>query len=460
MGGMAPPFERLQRALRGPVLVPESPGYDVARTTFNGMTDRRPAVIACVAGSDDVAAAIAWANEQGVPAAIRGGGHSVAGHSVCEGGLVIDLRLLGGVQVDPVTRRARAGGGATWRSVDAPCAAHRLAMPGGTFDTTGVAGLTLGGGIGHLMGMYGLTLDNLVSAQVVLADGRVVTASESAEPELFWALRGGGGNFGVVTEFEFALHPLPVAWGGLISYALPHAGDALRLYRDVLASAPDELTLMYYVDREKVPEGAAFITVCFAGDAGAAEQAVRPLRESLPVRADGLGLESYLQIQVMQGDLPFGLRHYWKGHFVDSLPDDLIDELMECFLASPRDGWDALLIEGIHGAALRVPVDATAFSRRERCFNVSALGAWEDPARDADHIAWARRTAAALEAYSTSGGGYLNYGAPDEPLERVRAAYGDAKFERLRQAKRRYDPGNMFRFNHNIPPAEAEASAR
>ena len=447
-------FERLQRALRGPVLAPDSPGYDVARTTFNATTDRRPAVIACCASSEDVTTAIAWAEREGLPAAIRGGGHSVAGHAVCEGGLVIDLRLLHGVQVDPDAQRVRVGGGATWRSVDAPCAAHGLAMPGGTFDTTGVAGLTLCGGIGHLMGMHGLTLDNLVSAEVALAGGGVVTASETNERDLFWALRGGGGNFGVVTEFEFALHPLPAAWGGLISYARPQLRDALRLYRDVMASAPDELTLMLFLDHETEPGGAAYITVCFAGDAEAAEEAVRPLRESVPVLHDGLGLRSYLQIQVMQGDTPFGLRHYWKGHFVDSLPDDLIDEIVEHYLAHPPDGWDEVLIEQIHGAALRVAPEATAFGRRDLCFNISALGIWDDPAQDAGHIAWARRTAAALESRSVTGGGYLNYGATDEPVARVRAAYGDAKFEKLRQVKRRYDPGNLFRFNHNIPPAE------
>src|SRR6476620_2158531 len=290
MGGMSPPMERLQRALRGPVLVPDHPAYDVARTTFNAMTDRHPAAIACCAGRDDVAVAAAWARNEAPPAAIRGGGHSVAGHSVCDDGLVIDLRLLGGVQVDPDSRRVRVGGGATWRSVGALSAAHRLAMPGGAYDTTGVAGLTLGGGIGHLMGLHGLALDNLVSAEVVLADGGVVTASQTAEHELFWALRGGGGNFGVVTEFEFALHPLPAVWGGIIAYARPHLRDAIRLFRDVMASAPDELTLMCFLDHEKVPEGAAFITVCFAGDAKAAEDAVRPLRDHLPVLSDGLGL--------------------------------------------------------------------------------------------------------------------------------------------------------------------------
>jgi len=456
MGGLAPPVARLQRSLRGPVLDRNHPAYDVARTTFNGMTDRHPEVIACCAGNDDVAAAVAWAQSEGLPAAIRGGGHSVAGHSVCDDGLVIDLRLLGGVHLDPESRRVRVGGGATWRSVDAASAAHRLAMPGGTYDTTGVAGLTLGGGIGHLIGLHGLTLDNLVSAEVVLADGRVVTPSETAEPELFWALRGGGGNFGVVTEFEFALHPLPAVWGGIITYPLSHMRDAILLFRDVMASAPDELTLMFFADNEEVPEGAASITVCFAGDADAAEEAVRPLRESLPVLSDGLGLTSYLQIQVMQGDLPFGLRHYWKSHFVDSLADDLIDGIVDHYVARPPDGGDVVLIEPMHGAALRVPPDATAFSHRQKCFNVSALAVWDDPAADADHIAWSRRTAAAVEEHS-KGGGYLNYGAPDEPVERVRAAYGASNFERLQQAKRRYDPHNLFRFNHNIPPAEESA---
>ena len=276
------PIEALRRVMRGPVLGPEDPGYDVARTTFNALTDRRPAVIACCAGSDDVAAAIAFASRVGLPAAIRGGGHSVAGHSVCEGGLVIDLRLMHQVRVDPESRRVRVGGGANWRDVDAPCAAHRLATPGGTYDTTGVAGLTLGGGIGHLIGLYGLTLDNLVSAEVVLADGTVANASATADAELLWALRGGGGNFGVVTEFEFVLHPPPVAWGGVISFAQPHLSDALRLFRDVMASAPEELVLMAYLQKQ-----AAHVTVCFAGDAIAGEEAARPLREQLPVCATG-----------------------------------------------------------------------------------------------------------------------------------------------------------------------------
>jgi FAD/FMN-containing dehydrogenase len=412
------------------------------------MIDRRPGAIAWCAGTDDVAAAVDFARRAELPVAIRGGGHSVAGHSVCEGGLMIDLRLMHQVKVDPESRRLWVGGGATWRDVDTPCAAHRLAIPGGAVDTTGVAGLTLGGGIGYLIGSHGLTLDNLVSAEVALADGSVVTASDAADADLFWALRGGGGNFGVVTEFEFELHPLPTVWGGWISFAQPHFGDAVRLFREVMASAPDELVLMV-----SLGDGEAYVLVCFVGDAAAGEEAVGPLREQMPVLHDRLGLTSYLQIQGMLGDFPFGSRNYWKSHFVSALPDDLIDEIVEHYLAHPLDGEEEILIQPMHGAVQRVPADATAFSRRDPCFNVGGFAIWEDANRDGEHIAWAQRMAAAVASHSVSAGGYLNYGAPDEPIERVRAAYGDSNFERLRQLKQRYDPDNMFRFNHNIPPA-------
>lgn len=444
----------LRHVIRGPVLVETTPGYETARVTFNALTDRKPAVIVCPVDVQDVAAALQFASAEGLPVAVRGGGHSVAGHAVCEGGMVIDLRLMAEVAVDPAVRRVTVGGGARWRDVDAPCFLHGLATPGGTFDTTGVGGLTLGGGIGHLIGKHGLTLDNLVSAQVVLADGTVIRAADDGDADLFWALRGGGGNFGVVTEFEFALHPLPTVWGGLISYPAEHRADALGLFRDVISCAPDELTLMTYLEPLEDGSTITIITVCYAGPPDAAEEVVRPLRETLPVLDDGLGLTSYLQIQVMQGDTAFGLRHYWKGHFVDSLPDDLITTLVDHHTARPGDGWDVVLIEPLHGAAVRVDPDATAFSRRTPCFNVSALASWEDPATDDQHVAWTRATAAAFEPYSANGGGYLNYGAPDEPIERVRAAYGEGKFSRLRELKRRYDPGNRFRFNHNIPPAQ------
>ena len=438
----------LQLRHRGPVLDERDPGYDTARASFNALLDRRPAIIARAACVEDVVAAVGFAQEHGLAAAIRGGGHSVAGHSMCDRDMVVDLRLLRGVSVDPDRRRATVGGGAMWRDVDAPLVAHGLTMPGGTFDTTGVAGLTLGGGLGHLMGIQGLTLDRLVSAQVVLAGGEVVVASREDEPELFWALRGGGGNFGVVTEFEFALEPLPAVFGGMIRFGPAAFADGLRLFRDLMDSAPDELTLMAFLARDLL-----HMTVCAVGDQARWNDPVRRLRETIPVAEDELGLNSYLQIQVMQGDTPFGIRHYWKSHFVDALSDGLIEDIVDHY-AGRADGRDSsILIEPLHGQARRPPIEDAAWNRRAPGYNVSLLGHWRDPAIDDAEIAWVRAGAARVAAHSRDGGGYLNYGAPDEPADRVRAAFGDAKYERLRAVKRRYDPDNLFRYNHNIPPA-------
>jgi len=440
-------LRELQLRHRGPVLGEDDPGYDTARVSFNALLDRRPAVIARAASVEDAAAAVGFATEVNMPVAIRGGGHSVAGHSMCDGGLVIDLRLLHGVRIDAEQRRAVVGGGATWRDVDAPLVVQGLTMPGGTFDTTGVAGLTLGGGLGHLMGVQGLTLDHLVSAQVVLANGEVLVASESIEPDLFWALRGGGGNFGVVTAFEFALDPLPPVFGGVITFARPEFVEGLRLFRDLMDVAPDELTMMAYLSRDRL-----HATVCAVGDPVAWDDSVQKLRTTVPVAEDGLGLNSYLQIQVMQGDTPFGIRHYWKSHFVEALSDALIDEVVELFVGRAPASESNILIEPLHGQARRVPIEETAWSRRDPGYNVSVLGHWREPAIDDSEIAWVRAGAARVASYSQSGGGYLNYGAPDESTDRVRAAFGDEKFERLREIKRRFDPDNLFRFNHNIPP--------
>jgi hypothetical protein len=442
-----PGLRELQLRHRGPVLDELDPGYDTARVSFNALLDRRPAVIARAACVDDVVAALVFAQEADLAVAIRGGGHSVAGHSMCDGGVVIDLRLLHDVSVDVERRRAVVGGGAMWRDVDAPLVARGLTMPGGTFDTTGVAGLTLGGGLGHLMGVQGLTLDHLVSAEVVLATGDVVVASSSAEPDLFWALRGGGGNFGVVTSFEFALESLPPVFGGIVTYARPEFAAGIRLFRDLMDAAPDELTMMAYLNRDRL-----HVTVCAVGDPPRWSDSVERLRTTVPVAEDGLGLNSYLQIQVMQGDTPFGIRHYWKSHFVEALSDDLIDEVVEHYVGRAAASASSILIEPVHGQARRVPLEETAWNRRDAGYNVSVLGHWLDPAIDDSEIEWVRAGAAQVAGHSQNGGGYLNYGAPDEPVERIRAAFGDKKYERLRAIKRRFDPDNLFRFNHNIPP--------
>jgi FAD/FMN-containing dehydrogenase len=444
---LAPGLRDLHVRHRGPVLDEADPGYDTARTSFNALLDRRPSIIARAAGVEDVVAAVAFAQEHGLAAAIRGGGHSVAGHSMCDGDMVVDLRLLHEVSVDADRRRVRVGGGATWRDVDAPLVAQGLTMPGGTFDTTGVAGLTLGGGLGHLMGVQGLTLDRLVSAQVVLASGDVVVASAVDETELFWALRGGGGNFGVVTRFEFALEPLPPVFGGMIRYGPADFGDGIRLFRDVMDAAPDELTLMAFLAHDFL-----HVTVCAVGDRDQWDEPVRRLRETLAVADDGLGLNSYLQIQVMQGDTPFGIRHYWKSHFVDALSEGLIEDIVEYYAGRATGCDSSILIEPLHGQARRVPLEDTAWNRRDPGYNVSVLGHWRDPAIDDAEIGWVRAGAVLVAAHSQDGGGYLNYGAPDEPADRVRAAFGDAKYERLRAIKHRYDPDNLFRYNHNIPP--------
>ena len=432
---------------QGPVLTPRDAGYDTARISFNALIDRHPPVIARAATPQDVVASLQFAQSAGLPVAMRGGGHSVAGHSMCDDGLVIDLRLLNHASVDVEGHRVIAGGGATWRDVDTPCVTRGLVMPGGTFDTTGVAGLTLGGGLGHLMGVHGLTLDHLVSADVVLADGTVTTASASNDPELFWALRGGGGNFGVVTAFEFSLDPLPVVFGGEIHYPDTHLRQGLRLYRDLVEDAPDELTMMAYFR-----EGFLHITVCAIGGNPRSLSAVAALQSNLPIARDRLEMTSYLQIQVMQGDTPFGIRHYWKSQFTDELSDDLIDEIVDHYHARTAGSISSILIEPVHGQATRVPLDATAFGRRAPGFNVSVLGHWRDPAGDDTEISWVRAGAARVAARNPEGGGYLNYAAPDEPQSRVRAAFGVEKYARLLKVKQRVDPENIFRFNHNIRP--------
>ena len=412
------------------------------------MIDRRPAAIARPTSEDEVLSALAYAADEDLPVAIRGGGHSVAGHSCCEGGLVVDLRALRHVTVDPTARRVRAGGGTTWRKFDPACLEHGLGMPGGTFDTTGIAGLTLGGGIGYLIGAYGLTLDNLVSARVATLDGRVVTASADEEPELFWALRGGGGNFGVVTEFEYRLHPVSTIYGGVLTYSISKAGEGFRVFRDLMEDAPDELTLIAAVDEESFE-----VYVCFLGDDERGKRLVEPLRRLGPAQ-DDVHRRPYLELQRITGELPFGLRHYWKSHFLRELPDEAIDMTVEHFESGGSKLQGGILVEPFHGAARRVPVDDTAWNERSARYNASALAIWDDPADDEAEIAWARAYASALEPWCTSGGGgYLNYGSHDEPAERVQAAYGDEKFARLRDVKRRWDPENRFRFNGNIPPS-------
>jgi FAD/FMN-containing dehydrogenase len=438
------------RGFSGELLAEGDAGYDEARITFNALVDRRPLAIARCRGTADVVAVLTAAREHGLPVAVRGGGHNVAGHAVGDGSLVVELSGLDGVDVDPEARLARAGGGALWQTFDAATQVHGLAAPGGTFSTTGVGGLTLGGGIGFLIGRHGLSCDNLVGAEVVTVEGNVLEVNEDEHADLFWAIRGGGGNFGVVTRLDFRLHPVREVVGGVLVWPFAAAADPLRVFRDVALTAPDDFSTQA-VFGHSIATGACIlgVIVCSSGPEEEPEP-LRRLRDVPGLQLDEVRRRPYLELQSMF-DLPFGFRHHWKGHFVRELPDALLDALRRAI--DPDVDRGSILIEAIHGAASRVPAGATPVGFRDAAFNVSALGIWKDPAADDAGIAWARATAGLAGPYSLHGGGYLNYMQADEPLERVRAAFGAETFERLRDIKRRYDPSNVLRFNQNVPPA-------
>ena len=438
----------LRGSLAGDVLTPEDSGYDGARRCYNALIDRRPAMIARCLGAGDIAAAFDFARSNSLAVAVRGGGHNPSGHCVCDGGLVIDMTLMREVDVDPEARTARSQGGSTWLDFDAATQAFGMAAPGGIVGSTGVAGLALGGGIGHLTAQRGLTCDNLVGAEVVTPEGSVIRASEDEDPDLLWALRGAGGNFGVATELEFRLEPLDRVVGGRLTYRGDGVGEALRRFRDLVASSPRELSCqtVLSLDDEMVP--VLVVTPCYSGDGTAAE--IEELRRADGLVSDAVRDHTFLDQQRVV-DPPYGAdRNYWKGQFVRELPDELIDLLIERIQALDRPPGE-ILVESLHGAAKDVDGDTAALGWREAAFNVSAMGVWLDPEADERHIAWARETAAAIEPWSL-GGGYVNYMQADEPIERVRAAFGERTFDRLQELKRRYDPDNVLRRNQNIPP--------
>jgi FAD/FMN-containing dehydrogenase len=441
--------DELRGSLEGAVLVESDPEYDGARRSYNAAIDRRPAVIARCRGTSDVATALGFARSNGLEVAVRGGGHNPAGHCVVDGGLVIDLSPMRRVEVDAEARIAGAEGGATWLDFDTATQAHGLVTPGGVVVTTGVAGLTLGGGLGHLTAQHGLTCDHLVGAELVTPDGSVVRVSEDENAELLWGLRGGGGNFGVATRLDFRLQPIDGVVGGPLVVRGRGVGEAVRRFRDLVASSPRDLSCQVVLGADASVTPVAFVLPCLTGSNGAGP--IDGLRSLEGVVEDGLRTHSFLDQQRVV-DSPYGLnRHYWKGHFVRELPDELIDELVARLLALGRPPG-GILIESLHGAPKDADPDAGAVAFRNAAFNVSALGQWQDPALDADHIEWTRETAAILEPWSATGGGYVNYMQADEPIERVRAAFGGEAFERLQALKRRYDPENVLRRNQNVPP--------
>jgi FAD/FMN-containing dehydrogenase len=440
-------------SVRGEVLRPGDRGYDAARSVWNAMIDRRPALIVRCAGVADVIAAVKFAREQRLLVSVKGGGHGVAGTAVADGGLMIDLAPMNGIEVDVARRRARAGAGTTWGEFDRETQAHGLATTGGIVPTTGIAGLTLGGGLGYLMRRFGLACDNLLSADVVTADGELLTASAEEHPDLFWGLRGGSGNLGVVTSLEYRLHPVgPTVLGGFVFHPFAQAGEVVRFYREFTATAPDELTT--YLAFATSPEGdpvAAFI-VCYSGRIEDGEAVLAPLRGFGSPLADTIAALPYTEVQAFGAPLyPEGRLNYWKSSFLNDLGDEVIEALVEQFAAVPSP-LSALAIEHLDGAVDRVAQDATAFGDRSAPYNLVITGEWVDPAESEQNIRWVRDCWEAVRPYAKETV-YVNYVDAGED-SRFKAAYGP-NYERLAALKAKYDPDNFFRHNHNVKPAMA-----
>ena len=437
----------------GELLKPGDTGYDDARRIHNGLIDKRPALIARCRGVADVVDAVNLTRRLGLEVAIRGGGHNVAGRATIDGGVMIDLALMKGIHVDAKRRTARAEGGTTWAEVNRATQLHGLAVTGGVVSSTGVAGLTLGGGLGWLMGKHGLALDNLLSVELVTAEGKVLRASIEEEPELFWAVRGGGGNFGVVTSFEFRLHPVgPMVTGGIVTHPFERARETLRFFRDSTRSLPDEH--MIFGGLIHAPDGSgtklAAMVTCHCGSPADGEEAMRPLKAFGPPAMDALGPMPYSALNAMlDAAYPKGALNYWKSSFLSQLSDEAIDTMIGCFAKCPTP-MGQLLVEHFHGAATRVGVSDTAFPHRSEGYNFLILAEWMNPADNEGCTAWARETYDRMRPFFGDAR-YVNYLGDDETGESLAAAYGP-NYRRLQQIKATYDPSNFFRMNQNIRP--------
>ena len=451
---------------RGELLHPGDADYDEARSVFNSMIDRRPGVIARCTNHNDVAAAIGLAREEGVPLAVYGGGHSVPGHGVCDDGVCIDLRPMKGIKVNPDARLVQAQPGLTWGEIDAATTAHGLAVTGGRVSTTGIGGLALGSGSGWLERKYGLTCDNLVAAEVVLADGSVVEASEDGDADLFWALRGGGGNFGVVTRFDLRAHPIPpLLYAGMLVFPHERAREVLQAYREFMAVAPNDVggaaAFITAPHEPFVPEPARGkpalgIIVVYTGAPEEGPAAFAPILALEPAVTLVEPMPYTAVQQLIDEPCPKGLRNYWSADFLRDLPDDAIDALVERTAAMPSPMSQVILMVG--GGAIRdTPEQATAFSERSAMWNAHYLGMWDDPADDEANIAWTRELSQALKPYIT-GRVYLNFLGAEEGKDRISDGFGRLKYARLRALKDRYDPDNLFRLNQNIPPTDWAAA--
>jgi FAD/FMN-containing dehydrogenase len=453
-----PTIDQLRERVRGTVIGPDDAGYDEARKVYNAMIDRRPAVIVQCSDAGDIAAAVDFARENGLPLATRGGGHSVPGFGTVDDGVVADLSGMRTVTVDPGRRTARAEGGTTWGVFNDATHAFGLATTGGIISTTGVAGLTLGGGIGYLTRGFGLSCDNLIGAEVVTADGRLVTANENENADLFWALRGGSGNFGVAAALEFQLHPVSEIYGGPMFFELKDGPAILSFYRDFIADAPEQFggfpafqiaPPLPFIPEDRHGEPFLAFVACWAGPLDEGERIVGKIKDVAPVVAEHVGPMPYPALNgAFDGLVPTGLQHYWKANFVRELTDEAIAAHMVYGPKVPVVN-STVHIYPINGAAQRVAPDATAFGHRDANFATVIAGMWPDPADNAANTQWVRDYSAATAPLSDEGG-YVNFMASDDQ-GRVKANYG-VNYDRLVAVKRTYDPDNLFRVNQNIQP--------
>lgn len=441
----------LAKTFTGRVLRPNDIGYELARKVHNGLIDKQPALIVRCRGVADVAAAVMVARDQRLEIAVRGGGHNVAGRSTVDDGMMIDLSLMTGIHVDPVARVARAQGGLTWNLFNRETQLHGLATTGGVVSTTGIGGLTLGGGLGWLMGKHALALDNLLSADLVLADGRIVTASENDNADLFWALRGGGGNFGVAASLAYRLHTVgPIVTGGIIAYPFSAAWDVLRHFRDITSLLPDEF--MVFGGLIYAPDGSgtklAAMVLCHCGPLDAGERAVQSIKQFGAPMMDAIGAMPYCQVNTMLDDAyPKGALNYWKSSFLSNLTDEAIRTMIACFEICPTP-MGQLLLEHFHGAVTRIGVADTAFPHREGGYNLLVLSEWMDPKDNNACTAWARDSYDAIRPFMGANR-YVNYLGDDEDGDAIAAAYGP-NYRRLQKIKAEYDPENLFHMNQNI----------
>ena len=453
MNSVGAAVEELSPSFAGQLLCASDAGYEEARRVHNGLIDKHPAVIARCLGAGDIADAVRLARALELEVAVRGGGHNVGGRATVDDGVMIDLALMKGVFVDAPARTAIAQGGVVWKELNRESQIHGLATTGGIVSSTGIAGLTLGGGVGWLMPKYGLALDNLKSAEIVLADGEVVRANTEQNADLFWAIRGGGGNFGVAASLEYTLHPVgPIITGGLIAHPIQHAADLFKRFRDRCESAPDELMLA--AGLLTGPDGSeaklAGIIAAHCGSLAEGESAIRSIKTFGSPVLDAMGPIPYCdQNTLLDASFPRGTLNYWKAHFLTELSDEAIETLIACYEACPSP-MSQIVIEHFHGAASRVPVEDTACAMRLSGYNVAIMSQWLDPVANDACTSWCRDTYAALAPYLGSMR-YVNYLDADEGDDPAAVAYG-SNYARLRELKRKYDPDNFFHVNVNIKP--------